>query len=583
MSGTMQTATQRRDDQDIELLELSPHSRLPRLDLGVDWESPWQEFRTSVRDFFTGPRAPKDSEGSGGSGSGNSAFRVEWVRGKWSGWAFTASTLWHVAAVLLLILPIWGFLPATQHNLAPVRIELTYLPSQDLPQISLPGPKSNPSPKGDPAKPLPPLGADAFHPRQTILSMPLHVTHPRQTLIQPDAPAAAPKIETQMPNIVAWTAPAAPKPQLQISSTASAPRERRRATQDVAAPEIPNNEKNSGPMNIASAPLASQQPQMPISPMSTAAAASARHQTNQDAGAAPEIGAASAGDPDLHRVIALSASPAPPAAEVSVPSGNSAAKIAISPDGRQPGVPGGAEHGTVDNGGTGGNAESIGGTNGAGGATHGSGGGGANRGSLPAAISITGGSNPRTANGGGIAPAGSRPGGKLNLKLAPSSEPMSSSRRAPVDVTRLDPSVPPEKILSGREILPVHVNMPNLTSIAGSWILNCAQLDDGSGGPAFKNQGELSGPVPIDKVDPKYPQAVIEQHIDGEVVLYAIIRKDGSVDSIQIVRKLDPRLDKNSMEALARWKFRPGTRAGVPVDMEAVVHIPFRFRNPNDQ
>jgi hypothetical protein len=37
------------------------------------------------------------------------------------------------------------------------------------------------------------------------------------------------------------------------------------------------------------------------------------------------------------------------------------------------------------------------------------------------------------------------------------------------------------------------------------------------------------------------------------------------------------------MEALARWKFRPGTRDGVPVDVEMVVHIPFRFRNPSDQ
>jgi TonB family protein len=571
----MPTVTQRGEEQEIELLELPAHSRLPRLDLGVDWESPWREFRTSVRDFFSGPRAPKATKSSGGS-----SFRVEWVQGRFSGWAFTASTLWHVAIVLLLILPIWGFLPATQHTLEPIHVELTYLPAQDLPQISLPGPKSKPSPPGDPAKPLPQVGADAFHPRQTILSEPLHVTHPRQTLIQPDAPAAPPKIDTPLPNIVAWAAPAPPKPQLQISPTAAAPRARNRATQDVAAPEIPNSEKNPGPLNVASTPLVNQQPQMPIAPMSTAASANARHQTNQDAGAAPEIGAASAGDADLHRVIALSANPAPPAADVNVPSGNSAARIAISPDGKQPGVPGGAEHGAVGNGGTGGNSESAGGTNGAGGATRGSGGGGNGKNSSPVGVSVSGGSNNGTGNGG-IAPAGTRPARKLNLKLAPSTEPMSASHRAPVDVTHLDPSVAPEKILSGKEILPLRVNMPNLTSIAGSWIFNCAELAPPDG--AAFNKGELSGPVPMDKVDPKYPQAVIDQHIDGEVVLYAIIRKDGTVGNIQIVRKLDPQLDIYSTDALARWKFRPGTRAGVPIDIEAVVHIPFRFRNPNDQ
>jgi TonB family protein len=71
---------------------------------------------------------------------------------------------------------------------------------------------------------------------------------------------------------------------------------------------------------------------------------------------------------------------------------------------------------------------------------------------------------------------------------------------------------------------------------------------------------------------------MIKEHVQGEVILYAIIRKDGSVDSIQLVRGIEPELDKNAMEALAHWKFRPGTREGAPIDMETVAHIPFRFR-----
>ena len=576
MAGPMLTLTPRTREDDIRLIELPAHSRRARLDLGVAWESPWREFRTSVGAFFTGPRLAK-----GAKDTGNSAFRVEWVRGKLPAGAFTASSLWHVAFVLLLILPIWGFLPETQHNLAPVHIELTYLPAQDLPPISLPGPAAKPSPPGDPAKPLAQLGADAYHPRQTILSMPIRVTHPRQTLIQPDASAVTPKIDQPLPNIAQWSTPAPPKPHLQISASTAAPVVRHRAAQDVAAPDVANAEKNSGPLNVAATPIVNQQPLLPLTPMSAATPANVRHQSNQDAAPAPEMGASS-GDAELHRVIALSANPAPPAAEVSVPQGNSAARVSISPDGKRAGVPGGAENGAAGNGSAGGHADSAGGTNGAGGAASGSGGGGnANASSLPAAISITGGSNSHP-GGGGIAPGGSRPIGKLNLKPAPLTESPGSFHRAAIDVTYLGPGVPPEKILSGKEIYPVHVNMPNLTSIAGSWILNCAQLDENDA-PGYRPSGTFSGPVPIDKVDPKYPQAIIEQHVDGEVVLYAIIRKDGSVDSIQLVRKLDPQLDKNSMDALARWKFRPGTRAGVPVDVEAVVHIPFRFRNPKDQ
>src|ERR1700693_2255379 len=116
-------------------VELASHSRLPRLDLGVDWGSPWHDFRSSVHDLFRGPRAPQDSELPA-----DSALRVEWIEGKIPGRAFTASALWHVAIVGVLLRPIGLFLASDPPKLAPVRIELAWTnPSQDLPPISLPG------------------------------------------------------------------------------------------------------------------------------------------------------------------------------------------------------------------------------------------------------------------------------------------------------------------------------------------------------------------------------------------------------------------------------------------------------------
>lgn len=556
------------------LIELPAHSRLPRLDLGVEWESPWDEFRSSFHASLKGPRPARESEAGK-----NSVLRIEWVRGKYSPGAFVASTLWHVAIVLILLLPIWGFLPSARPNLAPVRIELTwYAPMHDLPPIALPGHAAKPSPAGDPAKPLPQKGADAFHPRQTILSMPVRVTHPRQTLIQPGAPPTPPKIEPQLPNIVEWAA-AAPKPQLHLSPTAAAPRMRQRHAENVAAPEVANSEKNPGPLNMAAMPVVNAQPQMPVNPMSAAVAE--RRQAHTETGAAPEVSqTASEGDASLHRLIALSASPAPPAPEVSVPQGNLSARVAVSPDGKQAGVPGGAEQDPRGNGGAGGNASSIGGTNGASGSKNGSGGGG-NGGSFPASVSISGGANTRPGSTG-LGGSGNHSASKLKLNPMPplGAGPAPASRRGPADVRTFDPKLAPETLLSGKEIYPVHVNMPNLSSAMGSWILNCAQLDEGDS--LYRPKGTFSGPVPVSKVDPKYPPEMMKQHVDGEVVLYAIIRKDGSVDSVQLVRGLEPQLDKNSMEALAQWKFRPGTRDGAPVDVETVAHIPFHFRTLQD-
>lgn len=526
-----------------------------RVNLEVSWASPWKEFASSVYDFVAGPRPAKDSELPPAN-----TFRVDWVRGRLPASAFAASSLWHVAAVVLLILPIWGFLPQPEHTLAPLQIEVTYVPAQDLPRISLP---SLPRPKpAAPTKKAPTpdksaadTGADAYHPRQTILSIPVEVTHPRQTLIQPDAPKTAPKIDAQLPNMVQWATPAVPKPQLQLSPTNATPAVRQRSVRDVAIPEVPNSERNPADLNIASAPAVNFQPQMP---MNAAAAVAAQRQARTDTVAAPEVGVSSTSDENLHRLIALSATPGPPAPEIKVPQENLAARVSISPEGKKPGTPGASGSGSAGTSGAPGGVQPGSGPGGLGATT-----------SLPAAVSVTGGNRA-----GGIAPAMNA--GKLNLK--PTAPDLTApTRKGPSVTGTIAPNTPPEKILSGKEVYTLNINLPNLTSTTGSWILNFAELDEPEG-PAYRAKGQLSGPVPIEKADPKYPPDLIKDHVEGDVVLYAVIRKDGSVDSIQLVHGVDPELDKNAMEAFAQWKFHPGAREGLPIDLEAVVYIPFRYR-----
>jgi TonB family protein len=544
------------------------------LALGVAWESPRGQFRSSVRALFTGPKTPKV-----GASSGGAELTIYWIQGRLSGRAFVASSLWHVAAVLIMLLPIWSLLPNPKPTLAPVQIELTwYGTPPDLPALSLPGPAAKPRPPAETPKPTQ-RGADAYHPRQTILSMPAHVTHPRQTLIRPNTSPAPPKILPQLPNIAEWAASSSlPKLSLPLAPTISAPRVRRREVSDVAAPEVAKLEKNLGPLDIASASAPVPQPQMPVLPMSAPIAA--QRAPAQEI-AAPEVSAAdSPGDASLHRLIALSANPAPPAPEVNVPEGNLSARLSISPEGKQPGFPGGTEHGDAIGGSTA-DGVSVGVANGN--APAGNGGGGSTK-SSPGGVSISGGTNGHSA-GGGIAPAGTRTGGGLVLNRPPVGvhvePPTASHHAAPRVPGNIDRSLPPEKILSDKQVYTLYVNMPNMTSVSGSWVLNFAQLDDDVS-PPYKKKPDLSGPVLMRKVDPKYPQSLVEAHVDGEVILYAIIRKDGSVDSIQLVHSLDPQLDTNSMEALARWQFTPATREGFPVELEAVVHIPFHFRlNPN--
>ena len=56
-----------------------------------------------------------------------------------------------------------------------------------------------------------------------------------------------------------------------------------------------------------------------------------------------------------------------------------------------------------------------------------------------------------------------------------------------------------------------------------------------------------------------------------------IIRKDGRVDSVALLRHLDDRLDRSAQDALAQWVFQPALLDGAPIDVDAVFEIPFRL------
>ena len=147
-------------------------------------------------------------------------------------------------------------------------------------------------------------------------------------------------------------------------------------------------------------------------------------------------------------------------------------------------------------------------------------------------------------------------------------------RTGPPNFASLPAGAQPEQIFASKKIYKMLVNMPNLNSATGSWVLNFSELRTGSE-VSGSSSSEVSAPGPLRKIDPKYPPTLINEHVEGEVVLYAVIRRDGSVDSIQLVRGIDEQLDANAMNALSQWKFRPATKQGIPIELEAIVHIPF--------
>jgi TonB family protein len=468
-----------------------------------------------------------------------------------------------VAQVCLLLLP-WPDLPAApRKNHAFDNTQLTWSgPIDDLPLLNMPR-EAKAAPRAKQPDPPPPPGADAFHPRQNIFTDPSRPTHPRQTLVNPAAPPEAPKILPEMPNVVRLVSVSAPpRPQLQINQEALKqfrPHAKKSvATTDAPAPELPTAETKVAEINVAAEQAGPARPKLEINAASAPRVAEKKQEGQI---AAPEVvpsaSNAPAGAPAT--LIALSASPAPPAPVVPVPEGNLSARVAISPEGKKPGAPGGVPGSTATSGGNSPAASNTGG------------------GKNPTGIVISGGDpKPTAASVSGLSNTHgfsmSKPQAYLKRpdpNAAVEDEPV---RAGPPNFAALPPGSVPEQIFSRRRVYSMNVNMPNFNSATGSWIIHFSELHLSA---AASHAGTLASPEPVHKVDPQYPSVLMDQHIEGEVILYAVIRKNGSVDSLQVVRGIDSRLDANAIAAFSEWKFEPATREGQPVDLEAIVHIPF--------
>ena len=521
-----------------------PGQSEPRLEVG--WGGFHQGIGSSVRALFTRSDAP----------SGilyNGFFKDSWIERRVPRRALVAAALWHIAFVVLPPFP--GLSMTPRRNPALDDFQLTWSgPIEDLPLVESPRQRARMA-HAAPNKVLPQRGADAFHPRQRIFTDPVRRTHMRQTLIHPATPFEPPKVLPDLPNIVQLQQAVAPaRPRLLISEETLKklrPRARRVKTVTSAPPlDAPNMEQRAtADLSLPAVQNGPARPKLEIN--AGAAPRVAQRAQNGDAGPAPEVGAAqvSPAGGSASTLIALSATPGPPA-PVQPPPGNLAARVSISPEGAK-----------------------------SGGSESAAGGGGKS----PVGVSISGG-NPTAKSGvSGLGAGGLKNSSPSVHALITRPQPLvmeeDPERIGPPNFSMLPPGAKPEQIFATKRVYTMNVNMPNLNSSTGSWILNFTELRTNPDAPRITSS-DLSGPAAVKKVDPKYPPTLISDRVEGEVVLYAVIRHDGSVDSIQVVHGIDEQLDANAMSALAQWKFRPAARQGEPVELEAIVHIPFRLPRP---
>jgi TonB family protein len=75
-------------------------------------------------------------------------------------------------------------------------------------------------------------------------------------------------------------------------------------------------------------------------------------------------------------------------------------------------------------------------------------------------------------------------------------------------------------------------------------------------------------------VEPRYPEQAKRQHIQGPVVLKALVGKEGTVRELRVISG-DPRLVVAAMDAVRQWRFKPYHPNGQPVEFETQITINF--------
>jgi TonB family protein len=93
----------------------------------------------------------------------------------------------------------------------------------------------------------------------------------------------------------------------------------------------------------------------------------------------------------------------------------------------------------------------------------------------------------------------------------------------------------------------------------------------------YRIGGFVTAPMLLHKVEPSYTEDARIARIQGTVVLDAEIQPDGASRNVRVTESLDPGLDRKAIEAVSKWRFRPGERDGNPVAVRVTFEVNFRL------
>jgi TonB family protein len=100
----------------------------------------------------------------------------------------------------------------------------------------------------------------------------------------------------------------------------------------------------------------------------------------------------------------------------------------------------------------------------------------------------------------------------------------------------------------------------------------------GTGGGPYRPGSGITAPRLLREVKPDYTEEGRRRGVEGDVLLEIVVRADGNVGDVRVIKALGAGLDRRASDAVRQWRFSPGRRYGTPVDVVVEVAVEFRLR-----
>jgi TonB family protein len=100
----------------------------------------------------------------------------------------------------------------------------------------------------------------------------------------------------------------------------------------------------------------------------------------------------------------------------------------------------------------------------------------------------------------------------------------------------------------------------------------------GTGGGPYRPGSGIEPPRLLREVRANYTDEGRRANVTGVVDLEIVVRRDGTVGDVKLLRRLGYGLDQRAIDAVRQWRFAPARMKGAPVDVIVEVSVEFRLR-----